>query len=121
MYLPTDLTLLNVGVVSGAAGATVTAQLLAAPGANTRYRVWQMTVGPNAVGQAPGNWTMDLTDFPVTVGVGRLARPNFTSGFVWWPGGYAFPANRAVGYALASALAALSVGITLLYTTEDVT
>jgi hypothetical protein len=120
MNLPPDLLKLNVGVVSGAAGASVTAQLLAAPGASVRYRVWQLTVGTNAVGQAPGNWSFDLTDFPVTFGVGRVHRAGFDSGFIWWPGGFAFAANAAVGYSLGSALAALSVGITLLYTEEQV-
>jgi hypothetical protein len=118
-WFPPNLLVVNIGVVGAAANVTQTGLVLAAPGANRRLRAWCAFVGPNNSAQAIANWTWDLTDFPVTFGVGRIARPNFDSGDIYWPGGFRMPVNTPFGYALQSTFAAASFGITVGYTIEQ--
>lgn len=116
---PRNLSYINVVANSGAvANAAVTAQILAAPGIGLAYRIWKFIVSPNNSAQAVVNWTMALTNFPVTVGYARMARPNFLSGELTWDSGLLLPVNTAVGYHFASALALLVVDTYTHYTIE---
>lgn len=117
---PTGLLIANLGVTGGASNVAATGTILAAPGAGLRRRLWSLYVGPNDTAQAPTNWTFDVTDVPALVGFARVSGNGFLSGTLYWPGGFPFATNAAIGYQLVSTLAALSFGITLGYTTEAV-
>jgi hypothetical protein len=120
VWLPPDLQVLNLGIICGAANVVTQHLLLVAPGAGLRYRLWMEQVGPNLTTQVPGQWQFDVSDNPTTIGFGRIARTGFNSGNNEWPGGAAIPANTALGGVSQSTLAALSLGITIGYTIEDI-
>ena len=63
MQLPANLLNSSLDVASaGAAGASVTNTVKAAPGAGARLRIWAVYWTPNATGMAALNWRAQFTE-----------------------------------------------------------
>jgi len=120
VILPSNLTLNSPALTtSGTANTVTTGTQVAAPGANLRLRLWAYMAAPDNTAQAVVNWYVKFTSGVGGSAIGMQTGSNFLAPpMVWIPGGFALPANTALGWSAESALASLALRLITLVTTE---